>query len=152
MDIIDQMGPDTKIYFWYILNAVRRPGHETEPQMAFDVAPTGKTGDGAQYLNQVIPETIRRLTVSDIDEYKIHRSLRKEAGYDFASALDFFRQKYPPPKIVSNADDPKLRLDGAGGYAGDDGESPGTGLESLPAVIMSAAPLPGDGNDGGANP
>lgn len=135
-DLAEQMERNPKIFFWYVLNAVGKPGAMVNAQMAFDVAPTGKTGDGSVYLHQVIPETIRQLTVSDIEEYKIHRGLRKAAGYDYDDAINFFSAKYPPPKIVSNADDPKFRLDGGELDTGDAGASPATGDESQPVVVL----------------
>lgn len=152
MDIVEQMERNPKIYFWYVLKNVGKPGAMVNAQMAFDVKPTGTTAEGNQYLDRVIPETIRQLTVSDVEEYKIHRAARREAGYNYDDVLSFLSAKYPPPKIVSNADDPKFGLTGGGCVAGDGGAGAGDGGEPLPVIDVPAASLPGPRDDSGANP
>ncbi len=139
MDILEYMNGDPKIFFWYNLRQIRKPGAVVEAQIAFDVSPTGTTAEGGQFLHRVIPETIRQLTVSDIDEYKAHRAIRKEAGYDYASVIDFFRQKYPTPKIVSNADADPIRIDEfPGDVAGGEGAAASGSSQSEPVGVLPA--------------
>lgn len=88
---------ERKTYFYY----VRTMLGVVHPQLVFDVPPSGKTSEGNAHLSPVIPGTLHVLTESDREEYKAHRAIRREAGYDYPSVLDFFRAKYPPPVVTS---------------------------------------------------